>query len=213
MSARRRLTRVLALLVGATASPGLAEHLTVAVRLAEANVETFDPDAFADGPVIDAYHVELTNPNRAAVSSLQLELVGDWLNYSSGGVSLRAEAALPVLGPFRVAETYFVYPGDAPAAPLAVEVVDTDELLSASYTFSGDQALIEAGETTVVAVLSVPAGADAVSGLLPVFGRAVVDGVFECVGYPGDCFPLVQHPEPSTLVLASLALAAVCRRV
>ncbi|MEO0529127.1 MAG: hypothetical protein AAF266_00985, partial [Planctomycetota bacterium] len=187
--------------------------LTVAERLHQPTVATFEPDAFVDGPSIDIYHVEVANPNMADVTSLELELRGSWINYDYTSVALQAGTALPILGPHRVAETYFVYPGNAPAAPLAVNVIDTDELLSASYTFSGDEALIAAGETEVVAVLSVAAGTDPVPGLLPVFGRAVVGGVFECVGYPGDCFPLVQHPEPATFVLACLAIASAGRRV
>jgi hypothetical protein len=181
-------------------------------NLVQSNVATFDPFIFAAGPNVDVYEYILENPNQSDVTSLSLTFVGDFVNKNFQPLTFKNDGStgLPMLGPNLVAETFFNLPTGA--APLAVDIVDTNAQLSASYTVAGDVALIPAGGSTVVATLSLPAGADFFSiGHPTCLGQAAVGGelVDVLLHLEGEC-PNV--PEPSTIWIASLALVGFVMR-
>jgi hypothetical protein len=195
------LVAVLAVSAAATAAP-----LRGSLVKSESNVATFDPNIFAPGPAIDIYHVVIENPNASATTSVGLTLDGSFINLGAPAVSFRNSAALPTLGPNKVAESFFVIPADKTTAQvLAVNTEDTAGVLSTSFTIQGGANLIPAGGSSILAVLSVAAGSPEPSQLNWT-GNGAVNGVLEAIQF---------IPEPTTCVLAGLALvgAAARRRV
>lgn len=207
----QRTLRVLALAVLlSSSSVASAARLYTTFVKAESDVATFDPTIFGPGPVIDVYHLQVTNPNAYPATSLSLSLSSprSFINLNSSALTFKANANLPALGPFKVAESFFVVPN--PATILAVGTSDTSDLLASSYTSAGGATFIPAGGTSVVAVLSVAAGSGLPTNYVNWGGTAAVNGVLEDVGILTPPFP-----EPTSGVLAGLGLlvAAARRRV
>lgn len=152
----------------------------------------------------DVYEIVATNPNVGAVTSLEIDLAGNFLG--TGLTAFKTGAANPVIFGFEAPDSFFVLPeGTDPADVLAVNTVDTSTQLATSYTVAGGADLIPGGgvPTTIVTV-SVPAGTPYDLPLF--FGRAAIGGVFVDLGC-GIC------PEPGAGVLAMLAtLGAWSRR-
>lgn len=180
-----------------------AAQLSPMLLKAESNVVTFDPFVFGPGPTVDVYHFVVGNyANDFPATSLSIDLRGSFINMNTSPISFKSNNSLPTLGgPNTVADTYFVVP-DA-SKVLAVRTIDSSTQLASSYTTQGGATLIPARGEAVVAVLSVLAGsAPPRFPYLP--GYAVVNGALERIA---------ALPEPTTCVLAGLALVgAVARR-
>lgn len=169
------------------------------------DVATFDPRIFAPGPNVDVYHLVVENPNPHPVTSLSLSLTSDgaFINQGVPNLSFRNSVRSPLLGPNVVAESYFVIPSNlSTALVLAVNTVDTADLLATNYAIQGGAELIPAGGSSVVAVLSIVTGS-AVPDMSGWMGQAVINGVLERIAF---------IPEPTTGVLAGLALVGAARR-
>lgn len=160
------------------------------VYLAQVNVDTFDPMTFTSGHHVDVYELVVENPFPGDITSLEISAFGSWVNNQVGGLTFRDSVDLPNLGPYTVAETFFVLPDGE--TPLAVDVVDSDTLLQASYTVAGSVPLVPSGGYAVLAVFSVPTGAPL--NLFDINGRGVIDGEFYRFAYP----------EPSSALLLGL---------
>ena len=203
-----------------TASTASAAALQANIILAETSVVTFDPITFSAGPTIDVYHVVVGNPNSLDVTSLELSFPGTFQNFNSSPLSFSDSSDLPMLGPNKVAESFFVIPAGFSASDvLAVNTIDDETGLSSSYTLPGSTSFIDTGGSAVVAVLSVLEGttlsADGFNG------RASVNGQFENIGGNG-CFYLTcpcdfhpnspDCPEPSTALLIVLGIVGIAVR-
>lgn len=193
------MKNVLAVALCFVATAALAAPLAGSVALVQSGVDTFDPGTFLPGTIVDVYEVTVENPNAGDATSLEFAFPGDWVNNQSGGLTFQDSNALPVLGPYTVADTFFVLPTGT--SDLAVDIVDDNTMLQASYTVEGEVALVPAGGSVVVAVLSVPTGGevDAASFV----GAAAIGGELEEVLF---------IPEPSTALLAGLALVGFLAR-
>lgn len=193
------LAAILAVATVATAAP-----LTTKLIKAQTNVATFDPNTFGPGPNIDVYHLEVTNPNSILADSIGLSLTGEFQNFAAAPLTFKNNTSLPTLGPNTVAETFFVVPN--PATILGVNTVDSSTALASNFTAQGGGNFVAAGGSSILAVLSVPAGSlePSMQGWT---GNAAVGGVLEDIQF--------GIPEPTTCVLAGLALvgAATRRRV
>jgi hypothetical protein len=108
---------------------------------------------------------------------------------------------LPMLGSRLIAETFFNLPSGL--APLAIDTIDNNTTLSSNYTVAGDVALSPAHGSAVVATLSLLAGVELDSSTWS--GQATVGEMFEPIVF-------VQIPEPSMVLLASLALVGFVAR-
>lgn len=189
------MTRFFALVaVLAVSSVASAVALDGRYELRTADIPTFDPVEFAPGPNVDVYDVIVSNSNDGDATSLELALIGDFQNF--GTRTFNPDGELQMLGPNTVADSFFVV-----ANELAVEPVDQDGVLSASYTISGGGVLVPAGGEALVAVVTVPTGVSIEAALSG--GRAAIGGAFEAVQF---------IPEPSTAILAGLALVGFAAR-
>jgi hypothetical protein len=198
------MTRFFALVaVLAVSTAANAATLTGSVVKAQTNVVTFDPNTFGPGPNVDVYHVVVENPNAILADSIGLSLTGEFQNFASAPLTFKANTSLPTLGPNTVAETFFVVPN--PATILGVNTVDSSTALASNFTSQGGGNFIAAGGSSILAVLSVPTGSPALTGA-GWTGNAAVGGVLETISFA----PVI--PEPTTCVLAGLALAGAAAR-
>lgn len=152
----------------------------------------------------DVYTLYAHNPTDFPATSLELTLEGSsFLNLADR--TFVAGAELPTVFGFETPDTFFVLPdGVDPADVRAVNVEDTSTRLSAAYTVAGGAELIPAMGSAPIATITVPSGTD-VSNFRAVspIGRAAVAGVLYAVW---------STPEPTSAVLAGLALAAATQR-
>jgi hypothetical protein len=182
--------------------PATAGNLLAIVNQDSTNVPTFDPSTFMPGLNVDVYEVVVFNPNDDDATALEIALFGDFVNQGVPSIAFRRHDSdrLPWLGLNLVADTFFILPSGADF-PLAVDIVDTNAQLSASWTVAGDVALAPAAGSAIVANISVPTG-------VPIdmsnwSGRAVVDGRFEEIRF---------IPEPTSALIAGLALVSFVMR-
>ena len=178
---------VVALAASATAAP-LPYSLNLVASQQTTNAFVYDGE-------FDVYNVEVSNPNDAPATSLELTLpLTDAINTVDNN-NFSNSADLPVVFGFTAPDTFFVIPSDQLVADvLAVEVEDSDSILSAGFTVAGGAELVPAQGSAIVATIAVPTG---VAVDLPVvIGEAAVGGMLEIVGVP----------EPTTALLAGLSL-------
>jgi hypothetical protein len=188
-----------------------AEGIFGSVYLAASDVATFDTSTFSPGPAVDVYHVSLCNCLSTAIGSLEARFVGDFVNNESVlGLTFKETPDLPMLGPNIIADTYFVTNEDL-SSLLALQPVDDGSTLYAAYTFAGAAEVVPVNEERVIAVLTVLAGSPALTSANVDLLRTAVGGVFG----PDPVFgagPFTCIPEPTTCVLAGLALVGPAAR-
>lgn len=149
----------------------------------------------------DTYIVVADNPNDEAVTSLELSLdVPNALNLAD--ITFKAGSDNPIVFGFEAPDTFFVVPGSVDVADvLAVDTTDDGAVLRSSFTVAGGAELIPGMGSATIATINVPAGSPVE---LPLeLGRAAIGGQFETV---------VSIPEPTTVMLAGLALAGFAAR-
>ena len=198
-----------------TAPTASAANLFASFDLVETNIATFDSVTFSAGPNVDVYHFSICNSFVNDVTAFELSLSGPFVNQNpSAALTFQAGTDLPMLGPHVVAESFFVLPeGFSANDVLAVNTTDGNGLLASTYTLPGTISLADAGERTVVAVLSVPTGP-----LLDAFnnstGRGAVYGQFEGIFAlePLNSLPEGCLPEPSTALLCLIGMAGIVVR-
>lgn len=198
------MKRFIALAVAlAVPSFAAAEAITTKLVQLKANATT---NALVYAGEFDVYSIVASNPNAAAATSLELSLGGtDMLGLADR--TFKVGANNPLVFGFEAPDSFFVLPaGVDPADVLAVNTVDTATSLATSYTVAGGAELIPAGGVDVpIVTISVPAGT---AWELPeVLGRAAVSGAFESV-----VGATVDIPEPTTVMLAGLALVGFAAR-
>jgi hypothetical protein len=185
------------------------------IKLAEANVANLDPTTLLPAAPVDVYHVSLCNCNPLPVRSLQLGFESNFVNNNGDfGITFKETADLPALGPFVVADSFFVVNED-PSLVLAVAnyTVDDGDMLQAAYTLAGPANLIPSMAERVVAVLSVPAGSSALDSSIVRGALTDIDGQFlDSVVFRLDNNTPCSIPEPTTCVLAGLALVGAAGR-
>mgnify|MGYP003572495617 CR=1 FL=1 len=144
----------------------------------------------------DVWHFNLKNNEDKGVQSIQNVLFsGEGFVQSLGDIQDSPE--LPGFGTSVFADTFFSGRGSMPTAPGGVKATETE--LSTDAIGALGEAWVLPGESTPIAVFSVPVG-----GAPPTF-----------VGGQGVLFPglavvdIVPVPEPATMSLAALALLAL----
>lgn len=173
------------------------------------NVAVVDPGTFQPSSPVDLYEVRVENGLTSPVAALEFRIEGTFVNNpAASGVAFKEGTSLPAFGPFSLADTFFVLPAGSAASnlPAPGQTVDTSGVLAAAWTLAGAPRLIPAGETYTVAVLAVPAGAAAPDASNIALSRAAVDGAFAEITF-GEVIP-----EPTTCILAGLALVGVAAR-
>lgn len=183
---------------------GLAETgVFGSFRLAATNVANIDPTTLAPAAPVDVYHVSLCNCNPLPLKSLQIGFEGDFINNNTAsGVTFKETADLPVIGPYTVADSFFVVNDDV-SLVLAVPgyTIDDGSVLRAAYTLIGAANLIPSMQERVIAVLSVPAGSPALDASIVRQPAADVGGQFSnFVFLPDNSTPCI--PEPTSCILA-----------
>lgn len=168
------------------------------VRLVEVGVETLNLDDFGSpGPVVDVYEVELFNETDQPVTSLMLDLRQPIINPSLFNATFRDDASLPLIFGQPIADSFFVVPASSASDILAVDVVDIDGQLAASFTLPGNAEFVPAFGSAVIATLSVPTGTSLESWRFACpIGTASAGGIF--VPVAGLC------PEPATASIVLL---------
>lgn len=200
----RYFATALTLLAVATTAQGQLVGLCPSLVLVRTGATTND---FITPNPFDVYRLNFFNPNDMPVTSLEINLPGDFLGL--GNTTFKAGPENPVLFGFEAPDTFFVLPdGVDPSDVLAVNTVDTSTRLASSFTVAGGADLVPAKGSAPIATISVPAG---VPFERPeVLGRAAIGGVFV------NLLTLVEHPrcipEPTAGVLACLALAGAAVR-
>ena len=175
-----------------------ASGLVAQLALVDSGLSTTAPDFVSPGPTIDVYEVVVTNNEAADVTSLAFTLPGPWINNAPSVVSFHDSPGPYTQGPFTFAETFFVLPPGV--NQLALGTIDSNTLLESSYSGVGSVALVPAGSSATVAVLSVATGtAVDLSGYT---GWGVVSGLDVPI-------TLLVIPEPSAAFLSIVALFGV----
>lgn len=193
-----RFFAIAALAVSATFANAMEINTTL--ELVSENQET---NALVYDGMFDVYNIVAVSELGDAATSLELRLEGNFI--TAGGRAIKSGAALPVVFGQIAPDSFFVIPegvneSNILAAPGTTE--DTEGVIASSFTVSGDVQLIPGdGTPTVIATISVPAGAG--FELPEVLGRAAVAGGF---------VPVFGVPEPSTAILAGLALVGFAAR-
>lgn len=138
--------------------------------------------------VVDVYELRATNTGSPA-TSVELVLLGDFINGLDGNQAFRERAEIPVVGRLEVPDTFFVVLNSATV--LATGTIDTATQLSASYTLPGDTPIIPSGVETTLAYLMVePEGCVTLQS-----ARFAIDGFFEGVTeLGGGCFEAMPLP-------------------
>ncbi len=195
-------------------TPGIAATgVFGSIRLAQTNVANIDPTTLAPAEPVDVYHVSLCNCNPLPVRALQIGFEGDFVNNDTdSGVTFKETADLIDIGPYAVADSFFVVNDDV-SLVLAVSsyTIDDGNALRSAYTLAGAPTLIPAMAERVVAVLSVPAGSPALDASIVRQPAADVGGQFSnFVFLPDNSTPCI--PEPTTAALAGLALVGFAAR-
>ena len=163
-------------------------------------------NALITDEVFDVWGVYANNPNAGAATSLELTFAGDF--FDLGGTTFlnnQSDPGNPQVFGNEAPDALFVLPDAVdPADVLAVETTDSTSLLTSSYTVAGGADLIPgSSENVPVAVISVVSGT--AFDIQDIFqeGRAAIGGEFATV---------VAVPEPTTALLAGLALVGFVAR-
>ncbi|MEM7682608.1 MAG: PEP-CTERM sorting domain-containing protein [Planctomycetota bacterium] len=153
----------------------------------EDDITLTDPDTF-DPITADVYAFRVANNSGSDISSLDLSFTGDFIN---GTFSTLTSPALPVLGPFTVAETFF--PGNGVDAPTIVPATLIDD----GTTLAGEGGILGGvwvPDRTIrtVAVFTLPSDAEPMTFATNVNPpiSAVLDGNFVDLGGFGSLPPL-----------------------
>jgi hypothetical protein len=180
--------------------------LILSVEAGGKNIANVDPVTFGPAPPVDEYRVALLNSGDVAVSALQLRFEGNFVNNNTAsGVSFSARTTFQsITAPFSLADSFFVAPlGEfGTFLPAPGQTIDNGSVLAATYTLSGPPRLIPAFSTRTVAVLAVPAGSPPPGYHTLTYGAAII----------GDELVVFKAPEPTTCVLAGLALVGAAAR-
>ncbi|MEO0531212.1 MAG: hypothetical protein AAF266_11660 [Planctomycetota bacterium] len=195
------IARWLVALLFATGIAAEAAPLIGNLELVEEDLVTFDP-IVSPAPIIDVWHVSLTNPNLFAVDDVTMRLEGPLIDFLRPDFLYAETTDLPTLGPNPVAESFFVLPaGDPPVEPDVRDdwagsnfiALPRGEVMRRRTPF------MEPGETITIAVLSIPTGSTLdLSGFS---GEAFFDN--------GTSAPIRFVPEPSTACLTVLLVAGL----
>lgn len=206
------MKNVLAIALAFVASFASAEALRGVVEF-QGTQTLADPTTFADVEV-DVYNVVVTNPNAFNVYTFSLDLPSEGAPYFASTQSVGT--GFPQLGPFTVADSFFLRNAAAPGGAVnPIGIADSASGLSGTVTVlaadptngnapvdDAARIAVGAGGTSALAVLAVPAGSSAITGA-SFSGTAVIDGSLE---------QIVFIPEPSTALLAGLALVGFVAR-
>ncbi len=194
----------LALVAALTVAPASAEIIGSFV-LASSNVD----DGVA--PVADVYGFQLSNGGDLDVNAIGLTLNAADLGLSTFFVDstsfanpsdLTFEGALPTFRGAPITDSFVVLPGDL--GPLEVNSIFENGRIDTNYTTAGG-ILVPAMSEVIVAHLSVPAGE---VPMMPSEPGATGSVVFTDT----TTAPILGIPEPSTALLAGLALVGFVAR-
>ena len=199
------MKNVLAIALAFVASAAVAAPLAGSVALTQSNAPLFDFNTFSfvNG---DVYTVSVTNPaENNDVSAIGLDLPNAAGTYLNNGNTAVNPGPLAVAGPNSVADTVFISP--VPTADLlGAGLVDTASQFTVNYAIAGGGVFVPSGATVAVASLVVPAGSAA-----PDFSAFAGNVEFTLgTGQAGE--PIQFIPEPSTALLAGLALVGFVAR-
>lgn len=182
--------------------------------LLASNVNVVDPVTFHPAPPVDVWGLSVTNGETQPVTSVSVRLNGPFVNNNSAsGVTFKVGTGLPRIGPFPQADTFFVLPtGGLQNLVVTPGTIDSDGVLAAEFSTSDGSPLIPAGSSQILVAYSVPAG----SPFVP------LDEIVDCGCFksgdevlPGTIYleiSLLACPEPTTCVLAGLALVGAAAR-
>lgn len=188
-------------LIAASPLVSVAQELLLpnVVRVAS-GIDAVDPSG--SSLTVDIFNVSITNDSSLPITGLSIDLRQPTVNPSLGNVAFRDDASLLTLLGRQIADSFLVVPEGRLGDILSQNVIDNDGRLAADFVLSGDGALVPAGESAVIATLTVPTGTPLnndqfVCGI----GLASIGGV--AVPITGLC------PEPSSAMIVTIGMIAL----